>query len=199
MRQISSSSLDAKVNRASGPPALNEQHVPVLRESVAEHPRYRRWMQSRRCCTGAAPSTGAVPSECAAWRCTERWLPQESCESSRPRRASAAQPAASTQHYGYTAAHRCAQCDGRRYSYCLTDAERALIADPFQRPTGGRGMPARLECCELVDAFWRLPKSFPHWFTVYRSFSRWAAKGAFEACETVCASSGAGGWMACAT
>ena len=77
MRQISSSSLDAKVNRASGPPALNEQHVLVLREIVAEHPRCRRWMQSRRCCTGAAPS------ECAAWRCTERWLPQESCGSSR--------------------------------------------------------------------------------------------------------------------
>ena len=66
-------------------------------------------------------------------------------------------------------------------------------------------MPARLECRELVDAFchvlrtgcaWRrLPKSFPHWFTVYKSFSRWAAKGAFEACETVCASSGAGGWI----
>ena len=73
MRQISSSSLDAKFNRASGPPALNEQRVLVLRESVAEHPRCRRWMQSRRCCTGAAPS------ECAAWR-----APNAGC---RPRHA----------------------------------------------------------------------------------------------------------------
>jgi putative transposase len=54
-------------------------------------------------------------------------------------------------------------------------------------------MPPRLERRSLVDACcyvlrtgcaWRLlPKSFPAWTTVYKSFSRWAAQGAFEAMQ----------------
>ena len=109
------------------------------------------------------------------------------------RQASDARPKASTQRYGYTAAHRRQPCDGRPYNCCLTDAEWALVADLFERPAGGRGMPARLDRRELVDACcyvlrtgcaWRLlPKTFPPWFTVYKSFSRWAAKGAFEAMQ----------------
>ena len=88
-----------------------------------------------------------------------------------PRRAQMSEPRAVPQRYGYTASHRREPSDGRPYSCCLTDAEWALVADLFERPAGGRGMPARLDRRLLVDACcyvlrtgcaWRLlPKSFP--------------------------------------
>jgi putative transposase len=109
----------------------------------------------------------------------------------RPLRAVAAPPADDSilRRYGYTAAHRREEADDR-YPSCLTDAEWALVADLFERPSGSRGLPARIERRLLVDACcyvlrtgcaWRLlPTSFPPWPTVYKTFSRWAAQGRFE-------------------
>lgn len=97
------------------------------------------------------------------------------------------EPAA--RRYGYTAAHRRGETSGE-YPTNLTDAEWTLVADLFERPAGGRGLPARIPRRALVDACcyvlrtgcaWRLlPTSFPPWATVYKTFSRWAAQGLFE-------------------
>ena len=71
----------------------------------------------------------------------------------------------------------------------LTDAEWALVADLFERD-GRPGTPPRYErrlmvnaCCYALrtGCAWRLlPKSFPPWQAVYKSFSRWAVAGVFE-------------------
>jgi len=91
--------------------------------------------------------------------------------------------------YGYQARHRPAESD-ERYPSSLTDAEWALVKDLFE-PEGGRGVPAKVPRRALVDACcyvvrsgcaWRLlPKDFPHWDNVYKTFRRWSAQGRFEA------------------
>jgi len=101
----------------------------------------------------------------------------------------AAAQGAAPVRYGYTAAHR--RRDGASgMNTDLTDAEWALVADLFERD-GQRGAPARYERRHMVNACcyalrtgcaWRLlPKTFPPWQATYKSFSRWAAAGVFEA------------------
>ena len=90
---------------------------------------------------------------------------------------------------GYTDMHR--REDGPSgMNTDLADAEWALVADLFERE-GKRGAPpthARKAvvdaCCYVVrtGCAWRLlPKSFPPWLGVYKSFARWAKAGVFEA------------------
>lgn len=96
--------------------------------------------------------------------------------------------AGAPRRYGYTAAHR-EQAPEQAYPSSLTDAEWALVADLFENG-GGRGLPPRwprravLEACLYVvrtGCSWReLPKGFPHWQNVYRTFRRWSAQGKFE-------------------
>jgi transposase len=91
--------------------------------------------------------------------------------------------------YGYTEAHRRHDPE-QTYPSCLTDAEWALVEDIFDNE-GGQGMPARYPRRLLVDACcyvvrtggsWRmLPKGFPQWENVYRTFRRWSVQGKFEA------------------
>lgn len=76
------------------------------------------------------------------------------------------------------------------YPNSLTDAEWALVRDVFERE-GERGVPAQVPrrvsvdaCCYVVrtGCAWRLlPKDFPHWDNVYKTFRRWSAQGRFEA------------------
>ncbi len=90
--------------------------------------------------------------------------------------------------YGYTEAHRDQQPE-QTYPSCLTDAEWQLVADLFEQH-GGRGKPPKYPRRLLVDACcyvvrtgcaWRmLPKPFPPWQNVYRTFRRWSAQGRFE-------------------
>lgn len=90
--------------------------------------------------------------------------------------------------YGYNETHG-RQLPEQRYPSCLTDAEWALIADLFEAQ-GGRGVPPRhsrrtlLEaCCYVVrtGCSWRmLPRAFPHWENVYKTFRRWSLQGKFE-------------------
>jgi transposase len=90
--------------------------------------------------------------------------------------------------YGYSALHRDSG-DAQRYPSSLTDHEWKLVADIFEN-SGGRGRPARYPRREILDACcyvlrsgcaWRmLPKEFPHWDDVYKTFRRWAAAGKFE-------------------
>lgn len=95
---------------------------------------------------------------------------------------------ASKKRYGYTEAHR-RQEPEQRYPSCLTDAEWALVEELFDSG-GGRGTPPRYSRRLLVDACcyvvrtggsWRmLPKEFPAWQNVYRTFRRWSDQGKFE-------------------
>lgn len=93
-----------------------------------------------------------------------------------------------TPRYGYTDAHR-RQEPEQTYPSCLTDAEWGLVGDLFDNE-GGRGTPPRYPRRLLVDACcyavrtgraWRmLPKAFPPWQNVYRTFRRWSEQGKFE-------------------
>ena len=90
--------------------------------------------------------------------------------------------------YGYTAAHR--DCgDEARYPCGLTDAEWEAVQHIFD-PSGRRGRPEKYPRRQMLDACvyvlrsgcsWRmLPKDFPPWTAVYRTFRRWQARGLFE-------------------
>lgn len=90
--------------------------------------------------------------------------------------------------YGYTQAHRRHDAE-QAYPSCLTDAEWALVSDLFESQ-GGRGLPPRVSrrtlldaCCYVVrtGCSWRmLPKDFPRWQNVYRTFRRWSEQERFE-------------------
>lgn len=90
--------------------------------------------------------------------------------------------------YGYTDTHR-RQASEQAYPSSLTDAQWALVQDIFDN-SGGRGLPPRVSRRTLVDACfyvvrsgcsWRmLPKDFPPWQNVYRTFRRWSEQGKFE-------------------
>jgi transposase len=90
--------------------------------------------------------------------------------------------------YGYTEAHR-RQDPEQRYPSCLTTVEWQLVEDLFALP-GARGKPPSYARRLLVDACcyvvrtgcsWRmLPKEFPPWQNVYRTFRRWSEQGKFE-------------------
>jgi transposase len=91
--------------------------------------------------------------------------------------------------YGYQARHR-PMVSKERYPSSLTDAEWTLVRDLFEHE-GERGVPPKVSRRLLVDACcyvvrtgcaWRLlPKDFPHWDNVYKTFRRWSAQGRFEA------------------
>ena len=96
--------------------------------------------------------------------------------------------AVAARQYGYTEAHR-RQLPEQRYPSCLTEAEWQLVAELFEQE-GGRGTPPRHTRRELLNACcyvvrtgcsWRmLPREFPHWDNVYKTFRRWSAQGKFE-------------------
>lgn len=93
------------------------------------------------------------------------------------------------QHYGYHAAHR-DPGDGVRYPCGLTDAEWEQVKHLFD-PPGRPGRPEQYPRRQMLDACvyvlrsgcsWRmLPKDFPSWQAVYKTFRRWLARGLFEA------------------
>ncbi|WP_440998241.1 IS5 family transposase [Arhodomonas sp. SL1] len=90
--------------------------------------------------------------------------------------------------YGYQEAHR-EQAPEQAYASSVTDAEWALIHDLFESE-GRRGTPPKYSrrllldaCCYVVrtGCSWRmLPKEFPPWQNVYRTFRRWSGQGKFE-------------------
>ncbi len=102
-----------------------------------------------------------------------------------PPDAEAAAPVAP--RYGYGEEHR-QQAPEALYLYGLSDAEWALVSDIFEDKVRGvdRVYSRRL----MVDAMsyvvrggvpWRmLPREFPPWHLVYKTFRRWAAQGRFE-------------------
>ena len=96
---------------------------------------------------------------------------------------------AAQQRYGYTEEHRRPLEPEQCYASCLTQTEWELVADLFEQ-TGKRGRPPRYSRWEMVNACcyvvrngcsWRmLPREFPPWENVYRTFRRWAAADKFE-------------------
>ena len=90
--------------------------------------------------------------------------------------------------YGYQPAHRRQQPE-QRYPSSLTDEEWRLVADIFESDSDRGALPRyprRLlvdACCYVVrnGCSWRmLPKDFPPWQNVYRTFRRWSQQGKFE-------------------
>jgi putative transposase len=169
--------------RSGRKPSLNADHTAVLRLITQEQPRSSLGEVTRELLrrTGVKVSTVTV----------RKALREAGIERLKPlRRAgerAAAQGVAPTR-YGDTATHR--RADGASgMNTDLTDAEWALVADLFER-NGQRGAPARYARRHMVNACcyalrtgcaWRLlPKTFPPWQAVYKSFSRWAAVGVFE-------------------
>ncbi len=177
--------LTGEPNRGGRPRTLKEEHVLALKEIVAEQP-------------GATLEvvTQLLAERCGVKVCSltvRRALQEAGVVRVKPtRRAVEGGPPAKPGRYGYTPAHR-REAAGSGYGCCLTDAEWALVADLFEHRAGGRGMPPQLDRRTLVDACcyvlrtgcaWRLlPRSFPAWPTVYKSFSRWAAQGVFESMQ----------------
>lgn len=96
--------------------------------------------------------------------------------------------AASPAVYGYRQAHR-DPGDQSRYPCGLTDSEWEHVRDLFD-PPGRTGRPAKHDRRQVLDACiyvlrsgcsWRmLPKDFPHWTVVYRTFRRWQSRDLFE-------------------
>ncbi len=113
---------------------------------------------------------------------------------SRPRRGELRTPQGERAHgaqprkYGYTKAHR-DPGDGVRYPCGLTDSEWAQVQDLFD-PEARTGRPSKYPRRQVLDACiyvlrsgcsWRmLPKEFPPWTLVYRTFRRWLARDLFE-------------------
>jgi transposase len=97
-------------------------------------------------------------------------------------------PREPTKRYGYNDTHR-RQDPEQAYPSSLTDTEWERVQDLFESP-GGQGKPPMISRRALVDACcyvvrtgcaWRmLPREFPHWDNVYKTFRRWSAQGKFE-------------------
>ena len=175
---------DKRAGRPGRKPSLNAQHTEVLRAITREQPRSSLDEVTRELFRRAGVEVSTVT--------VRKALREAGIERLKPiRRAgvrAAVQGTAPTR-YGYTAAHR--RADGPSgMNTDLTDAEWALVRDLVERD-GRRGAPARYErrpmlnaCCYTLrtGCAWRLlPKTFPPWQAVYKSFSRWAAAGVFEA------------------
>ena len=175
---------DEQPGRPGRRPSLNADHTAVLRTIIREQPRSSLGEVTRELLRRAGVKVSTVT--------VRKALREAGIERLKPlRRAGerAAVQGAAPVRYGYTAAHR--RRDGASgMNTDLTDAEWALVADLFERD-GQRGAPARYERRHMVNACcyalrtgcaWRLlPKTFPPWQATYKSFSRWAAAGAFEA------------------
>lgn len=168
------------------PKKVQPDHLPVLREIVTDKPlatltELRDAFAAR---TGISLDIGTLRKALKEAGITRhKGAPHESADHGDP--TPEAEPPA---RYGYEERHR-QQAPEQRYPSCLTDAEWELVADIFESD-GDRGTPPRYSRRLLVDACcyvvrsgcsWRmLPKEFPPWQNVYRTFRRWSEQGKFE-------------------
>jgi transposase len=89
--------------------------------------------------------------------------------------------------YGYSDRHRRVATEAL-YPHGMSDAEWELVRDIFEDKV--RGNPRKYTRRAMVDAIsyvvrggipWRmLPREFPGWHQVYKTFRRWAHQGRFE-------------------
>lgn len=165
------------------PKKYSQEHLVLLREIVAELPfgtlaEIGRQFESRAGFVLHRTTLARALSEAGI----ERIHAQDLKEPEPDTATDAAPP-----RYGYTNAHRSQQPE-QRYASSLSDEEWALVADIFENR--GPGQPPKYSrrllldaCCYVVrtGCSWRmLPKDFPAWQNVYRTFRRWSGQGKFE-------------------
>jgi putative transposase len=168
------------LGKAGRPPSLTDEHLAALRTLVPRKP----GATMTELCTDLEQQTGVKVCTVTLRRALLRAGLQRLPPSPAPE-----PPTVPARRYGYTAAHRRARARAT-YASNLTDAEWALAADLFDRPPGRRGRPPKYDrrtmveaCCYVLRsgcAWHLLPRSFPPWLTVHKTFSRWAAQGKFE-------------------
>jgi transposase len=186
------------------PRILSGEHLEVLAELARETPVSSRWDIARafKRRTGLTVSPGTLRTALGRLGFIRlRAAPASAEKSAGGKEASVelvgesgspvVEPAAAApspgRAYGYTDAHR-DKGDDERYPSDLTDAEWALVRDLFE--TNGPGRRPEYSRRRMVDACiyavrsgcsWRmLPKDFPPWQDVYKTFRRWTAQDKFE-------------------
>jgi transposase len=165
-------------------PAQVEQLLAVVRENASLSLDDLSWLLHRQ--IGISLTNATI----------ERYLrangfvrgPQRRRHSEQPDSAPAAKPRAARVVYGYHEGHR-DPGDAVRYPCGLTDSEWDQIRDLFDAP-GRPGKPPKHSRRHVLDACiyvlrsgcsWRmLPKDFPDWQVVYRTFRRWQSRDLFE-------------------
>lgn len=180
MRETETSSPPKALGR---PQKLQEEHVLVLRRLVSEHPV---------CTLGdlvelLEQASGVRVSDVTLAGVLKRAGIVRVRPAKRPGYAQSA--AVQSKRFGYLDKHR-DNGDEKRYPSDLSDAEWALVADLFEPAPGSVGKPVTHSRRTMVDACcyvvrtgcaWRLlPKSFPAWEVVYKTFRRWSDQGRFQ-------------------
>lgn len=165
----------------SGRKAIQGRDLEVLRELVGT----KRGATLGELCAELSKRTGVTVSTMTL----HTTLKREGYERVKPSRSDYASAGERSRRYGYNSKHRAASTDAQ-YPSSLTQAEWELAADLFELPAGSRGRPAKHDRRAMVDAccyvlrtgcaWTMLPKSFPPWRVVHKTFSRWAGQGKFE-------------------
>lgn len=173
------------MKRQGRPEKINQEHVALLRQFALETPMATVDALLNRFQAHTGLTVSKVTLSKALKRAgIERIKPTEP-----PSLGAKNTESDAAKHYGYQARHRPAVVSSS-YPSSLTDAEWSLVSDLFEQE-GTRGKPPQVPRRVLVDACcyvvrtgcaWRLlPKDFPHWDNVYKTFRRWSEQGRFEA------------------
>lgn len=174
----------AKPRKAGRPEIIEAPHLEALREIVRERPS-----------SSLEELVRALQLRCGlkiSWPTLRKALKKAGIRRvhrSAAKRSGSAPVSGPSRPYGYTDAHRDEGDSERPYGSCLTDAEWKLVGDIFENE-GGPGKPPLYSRRSIVDACcyvvrtgcsWRmLPKDFPPWMAVYKSFRRWTDDKKFE-------------------
>jgi transposase len=172
-----------KTSKRGRPPLFDADALTTLERIVAENPA-ATWDELRRL---VAEETGIEASRSTLVKRLSE-LGFERRTSPRPTTASVADVApAERARYGYEDRHRVVAAEAL-YPHGMSDAEWELVRDIFEDKV--RGVPRKYTRRSMVDAMayvvrggipWRmLPRDFPAWHLVYKTFRRWAEQGRFE-------------------
>jgi transposase len=178
--------------RRGRPPKLTPEQTEGLVALVREHPLLSLddTVHAFRRQTGITVSAVTISKYLRAAGCTrERPSRADTARAAVASRSDGvADPASPPAVYGYTEAHRDLG-DAVRYPCGLTDLEWEQVKPVFD-PPGRTGRPPTYPRRQMLDACiyvlrsgcsWRmLPKDFPSWTVVYKTFRRWVARGLFE-------------------
>lgn len=182
--------------RRGRPPKLTPDQVAELVELVRENPvlSLDDLVRALRRRTGVTVSAATIRKRLRE-EGFERARPKKGAKTNTGAENSGAQGGAgkreptSKKKYGYGQSHR-DPGDAVRYPCGLTDSEWEQVEHLFD-PPGRTGRPPKYSRRRMLDACiyvlrsgcsWRmLPKDFPPWQVVYRTFRRWLARDLFEA------------------